>query len=81
MILIPVILSLISTQRMSDTSFSTRPLEGISHILFPPRDKQVLQPASQPAEGAAMIHICIPINKNNHNVCPGVRLQNHNWSA
>jgi hypothetical protein len=24
-----------------------------------------------------MIHVCIPINKNNQTECPGVRLQNH----
>jgi len=48
---------------MSDTSFSPRPLEGVSHNLFPPQDKQV---GLQPAEGTAMIHACIPINKNKH---------------
>jgi hypothetical protein len=60
MILIPLLPSLITTQRMSDASFRPRPLEGISFIIFPPRDKQV---ALQPGEATAMIHVCIPINK------------------
>jgi hypothetical protein len=72
MIVILLISSLISTQQMSGDSFSPRPLEGANHIFLFPRDKYVVP---QPAEGAAINHFCIPINKT----IPS--FQNHTWSA
>jgi hypothetical protein len=72
MILILLFSSLISTQQMSGDSFSPRPLEGANHIFLFPRNKHVVL---LPAEGAAIIHYCIPINKT----IPS--FQNHTWLA